>query len=1028
MATNDKESSASGTDNRPPMLEESDFESWKIRIERYIRGKPLGKLIWKSIKNGPTPHPTSTVTTGEGEQQTQVTREKTDEEFTEAENIKEQQQKKETLFDQYERFRANGNESIHDYFVRFHKLINDMKITNMEIPVHQRNTKFVNNLPSYWGKYVTIIKNSKDISTVSYVDVYTHLKSYEQHAMKTDSIICHISKTLSKMNQTSGNADPLAYMAQATQSTSLPSQYVPQPPQYAPAPQQAPQSTNDATLATMNQIMNLLKNVQRRAPGNKGKQVAIGSQGNKKGNQVNAQGKLVTCYKCHGQGHVAKECKEKKRAKDSQWFKDKALLMESKEKGVVLDVDAEAFLADMEYTAPYAEPLAITTTTTFEVSHEDAYDFNVDKGPHTAAVFMANVKQTGPSIREGSNNDSTFFEVQTYDNHFFENLNHQVSQEMHRGEQLDSDVDSVIDDHDNTISYHQYQLNNEVESVPTDVSSVLPGGIYVIAILDDLRSQLAGHIKANEEQSFGNDSLKAEFERYKTQVQNLEQSKVKKDLEQLVSKRNKRNADLEEQLVSLKQQLLQHVESHESLKTECEKLKNDKNALEESYLEELVCLRNTNKFVTELLQSNLLYLKTAQLCRPTLYLGDVIVDPVHTPFRVYDSEETLVQAEVSRAKMLERMKDPLCKVSSKPSLEIENKNLLIQNECLLAESVSKDICFVVLTSDTAVPTSVKPRSNCVKEHSRNLKLEAEILKYKAFFENPQVCNDSNSPEFNVFFEINMLKDQLQGKDDLIEKLKAQISNMNEVSAGPNLSTLEYQALETENTQLKEELTAVRIKNDSLRDENMSIKKRYQDLYKSKAESNSNVSNGTAVPEKPKVLAPGLYAITPKYVPSHKRNNREVNTPLPRKDKVSPVKKPNVHVYMSTRINLSLKLCTVKNLNSVNAKNPKVKNNANVKQVWKATGKIFASVGSKWRPAGRKFTLGDTCPLTRITKPDVVSLEKSRSVSTSEPAINVSVTPRFSAKTLTSYKHKDRKTKDNPLAVPLMQKHRQSRIL
>ncbi|GJT91865.1 copia protein [Tanacetum coccineum] len=404
-----------------------------------------------------------TVTTGEGEQQTQVTREKTDEEFTEAENNKEradihatnilsqglprhifntlnqiemtkeiwvnvellmqgsgltEQQKKETLFDQYERFWANGNESIHDYFVRFHKLINDMKITKMEIPVHQRYTKFVNNLPSYWGKYVTIVKNNKDISNVSYVDLYTHLKSYEQHAMKT----------LSKMNQTSGNADPLAYMAQATHSTSSPSQYVPLPPQYAPAPQQAPQSTNDAMLATMNQIITT-ESVQRRAPGNKGKHVATGSQG-----------KVVTCYNCRGQGHVAKECKEKKRAKDSQWFKDKALLMEAKEKGAILDAEAEAFLADVECTTPYAKPLAITTTTTFE-----------------------------------------------------------VSQEIHRGEQLDSDVDSVIDDHDNTIPYHQYQLNNEVESVPTDVSSVIPGEISVITILDDLRSQLEGHIKTNEE-------------------------------------------------------------------------------------------------------------------------------------------------------------------------------------------------------------------------------------------------------------------------------------------------------------------------------------------------------------------------------------------------------------------------------------------------------------------------------------------------------------------------------------------------
>ncbi|GJW58495.1 hypothetical protein Tco_0105226 [Tanacetum coccineum] len=252
-------------------------------------------------------------------------------------------------------------------------------------------------------------------------------------------------------------------------------------------------------------------------------------------------------------------------------------------------------------------------------------------------------------------------------------------------------------------------------------------------------------------------------------------------------------------------------------------------------------------------------------------------------------------------------------VIDKKSLEIENKNLLIQNECLLAESMSKDICSVVLIFDIAVES----RSNCVKEHSINLELEAEILKmkqplvekekqcsfietkyqelelkfhkYKECFKNPQVCNNSSSPELDVFFEINKLKDQLQGKDELIKKLKAQISNINEVSAYPNLSTLEFQALETKNTQLKEELTAVRIKNDSLRDENLSIKKRYQDLYQSKAESNRNVSSSAVVHEKAKVLAPGLYAMTPKYIPPQKRNNREANTPLPKEREVASTK-------------------------------------------------------------------------------------------------------------------------------------------
>ncbi|GKF06577.1 hypothetical protein Tco_0037245, partial [Tanacetum coccineum] len=54
-----------------------------------------------------------------------------------------------------------------------------------------------------------------------------------------------------------------------------------------------------------------------------------------------------------------------------------------------------------------------------------------------------------------------------------------------------------------------------------------------------------------------------------------------------------------------------------------------------------------------------------------------------------------------------------------------------------------------------------------------------------------------------------------------------------------------------------------------------------------------------------------------------------------------------------------------------------------KQVWKATGKLFANVGYQWRPTGKKFTsgklncgyqwrptgkkfaLGELCPLTRL---------------------------------------------------------------
>nr|GEZ21001.1 hypothetical protein [Tanacetum cinerariifolium] len=147
-----EDSSAAGTDNRPPMLEESDYESWKNRIERYIKGKTHGKLIWKSILNGPSAHPqiTDPVPTGSPAGIIMQPRDKRDEEFTDAENLKELcdiqasnilsqgqtlDRRKEDLFDEYKRFRANGIELIQDYFVHFYKLINDMKVTKLTIPV-----------------------------------------------------------------------------------------------------------------------------------------------------------------------------------------------------------------------------------------------------------------------------------------------------------------------------------------------------------------------------------------------------------------------------------------------------------------------------------------------------------------------------------------------------------------------------------------------------------------------------------------------------------------------------------------------------------------------------------------------------------------------------------------------------------------------------------------------------------------------------------------------------------------------------
>ncbi|GJY11688.1 hypothetical protein Tco_0380997 [Tanacetum coccineum] len=201
MATNE-ETNAAGTDTRPPMLVEDDYDSWKIRIQRVtFEGKTqMGKAIWKSIQYGPYTSPDGHrsfpplvfIVPARGKNKKKK-KKKLDSEFNDEENKLEMasitqaeihpssrssryifnilnrqataqeiwnnvellmqgsgrtlQQRKEDLFDEYERFRAIGNESIHDYFVRFHKLVNDMKMYLARNSTHQMNTKFVNNLP-----------------------------------------------------------------------------------------------------------------------------------------------------------------------------------------------------------------------------------------------------------------------------------------------------------------------------------------------------------------------------------------------------------------------------------------------------------------------------------------------------------------------------------------------------------------------------------------------------------------------------------------------------------------------------------------------------------------------------------------------------------------------------------------------------------------------------------------------------------------------------------------------------------------
>ncbi|GJR35875.1 hypothetical protein Tco_1211559 [Tanacetum coccineum] len=297
------------------------------------------------------------------------------------------------------------------------------------------------------------------------------------------------------------------------------------------------------------------------------------------------------------------------------------------------------------------------------------------------------------------------------------------------------------------------------------------------------------------------------------------------------------------------------------------------------------------------------------------------------------------------------------------NLTIEKKNLLIINECLIAECLEKDICSIVLTSDIVVPPSSNClcddlRSACDREHTKVLELEAEISKQKqlitesekrfAFleqnyvslqlkFQNYKQCIDTSSAS-NAIFEINKLRQQLQGKDDTIRNLDAQINIMKVLNVGSTEGSCDQQALDTDRIQLKDTITSLRIQLDGLKVENVSLKRRYDELSKAnthsrtayteklsaftaehtklKAQVTGTTSSGPSTSETPKVLAPGMYNLGSKYIPPPKRANWDKPTPLPKKKQVTfvepprpslkPTQKPVVHPNKQTNVSLPAK--------------------------------------------------------------------------------------------------------------------------
>ncbi|GJR24693.1 hypothetical protein Tco_0973220 [Tanacetum coccineum] len=171
---------------------------------------------------------------------------------------------------------------------------------------------------------------------------------------------------------------------------------------------------------------------------------------------------------CNGIWHIARQCTHPKRPHNLNYLKDKMLLMQAQENGVVLDEEQLLFIAsgqdntfDDDVDEPLVQDLALNVDHVFQADQCDAFNSDVDEAPITQTMFMANLSSADPIYDEaGPSYDSHILsEVQDHDIYLDSTGEYHEVHEMQNNIQqsyvVDSDAEYTSDS--NIIPYEQYE-------------------------------------------------------------------------------------------------------------------------------------------------------------------------------------------------------------------------------------------------------------------------------------------------------------------------------------------------------------------------------------------------------------------------------------------------------------------------------------------------------------------------------------------------------------------------------------------
>ncbi|GJT79078.1 integrase, catalytic region, zinc finger, CCHC-type containing protein [Tanacetum coccineum] len=347
---------------------------------------------------------------------------------------------------------------------------------------------------------------------------------------------------------------------------------------------------------------------------------------------------------------------------------------------------------------------------------------------------------------------------------------------------------------------------------------------------------------------------------------------------------------------------------------------------------------------------NLFYLRQAKKAQPALYDGDELLKPHHVPVTVSTSEEELELAEATRNKCMWKMITSVCVERAKRKAE-ELKVNATPLPVLPPATVYPPNTLAYL-----VPRTL-PTTSQVYIGLEFKSLVTEVRAMKVVFENLEAEVDQN--------ETDLRSGEIERKNLLITQIENLVAGMAEMKSLSN----HYKELY-----------------DSIKNNVVAKTTDQQQLFglskiKNTYGSTKEYSKCVSIPDcKPKVMAPGRYPIDVESIfPSTQEEWGSASTLYRRlKEMVETLREIVEDAKVERPLDTSLAFACrytkhSQELSKKQSSATKVWRVKHVKQVWKATGKLFTTIGHQVRDPhwSVSFPLGDQWPLTRNTPPKVL---------------------------------------------------------